>query len=585
MRRRLPATDPEERISFDRLLLELDRDVLPFASRDHPGFVAFVTFAGTWPGALGDLIASACNVYAGSWMESPGPSHLELEVLDWFRRWIGYPARAGGLLTSGGSAANMTALACARETLAGPMSHTLVAYVSDQAHSSLGRSARVLGFRPDQVRVLPTEQDYRLAPETLAAAIDADLRAGRRPVIACANGGATNTGAVDPLAELAALCRERGVWFHVDAAYGGFAALTQRGQELLAGIERADSVTLDPHKWLYQPYECGCLLVRERERLRQAFTMTPDYLRDALTDRDEVNFADLGTQLTRSARALKVWVSIRYFGLGAFRAAVDRSLDLAARVAQRVEASARLELAAPPSLSVVCVRRRFDGVEDEGDLERRHGALARALEESGHGLLATTRLRGRLALRMCILGHRTEAATLDRIVDFLDSTEIAAGAPERRYERDASIERTWAEQPAVSPARIRTLPLFAALSDEQAERVARAARVREAAEGDTVVAQWDQTRDFYAIDEGAVDVFVDGAHVGRRVAGEFFGELAALDWGSGFAYSRLATVSAAAPTRLLVFSSESLNEFVHDLPSVGEAIRSAVRARLDHASA
>src|SRR4029079_3070763 len=176
---------------------------------------------------------------------------------------------------------------------AGTMSSDLVAYVSDQSHSSLARAARLLGFRPDQVRVLPVGETFALDPATLAAALDADVRAGRRPLFVSANGGATNTGSVDPLDELADLCAERGVWLHVDAAYGGFAVLTERGQRALAGLGRADSVTLDPHKWLYQPYECGCLLVREGERLRATFEIVPDYLRDAEAADAEVNFSDL----------------------------------------------------------------------------------------------------------------------------------------------------------------------------------------------------------------------------------------------------------------------------------------------------
>src|SRR6266516_5717178 len=226
-------------------------------------------------------------------MEAAGPIRLELDVLDWFKSWLEYPSEAAGLLVSGGSAANMTALACARETLVGPMSDHVVAYVSDQAHASIARSARVLGFRPNQVRVLPSDTGYRLRPETLAQAMDADLKAGRKPLFAVASAGSTNTGAIDPLGELAMLCRERGVWLHVDAAYGGFAVLTERGASRLEGIADADSVTLDPHKWLYQPYECGCVLVREGAHLRRAFAMTPDYLRDARGADDEVDFADL----------------------------------------------------------------------------------------------------------------------------------------------------------------------------------------------------------------------------------------------------------------------------------------------------
>ena len=282
---RLAEAPTEAGEPFEEVLEGLFRNVLPYASRTgHPRYFAFVPSAGTWPGALGDFVASACNVYAGSWLESAGPTQLELTVLGWFKDWVGYPPEAAGSLVTGGSAANLTALACARETLVGSMRDDLVIYVSDQAHSSLARAARTLGFRPDQVRVLPVGEDLRLKPATLAAAIAADEAGGRRPFLAVANAGATSAGAIDPLEELASVCREHGVWLHVDAAYGGFAVLTDRGRAALAGIALADSITLDPHKWLYQPYECGCLLVRDGRALRHAFEISSDYLRDADAD-------------------------------------------------------------------------------------------------------------------------------------------------------------------------------------------------------------------------------------------------------------------------------------------------------------
>src|SRR6267142_1397303 len=301
---RLNEPAPEAPRSFSDLLARLDRDVLPFMARnEHPCYFAYVPGSGTWPSALGDLIASGLNMDVGSWSLSAGPSQLEVVVLDWFKRWIGYPSEAAGILTSGGSAANMTALACARDALAGTMSDRLVVYCADQAHSSIARAARILGFRPDQVRVLPVDRAYRLRLDALRSAMDADMRAGREPLFVAAAAGATSTGAVDPLREIAELCRERGVWFHVDAAYGGFAVLTERGKAALSGIELADSVTLDPHKWLYQPFECGCLLVRDGQKLLDAFEIHPEYLRDTKSGVPrEVNFADYGRVSPGGAR-------------------------------------------------------------------------------------------------------------------------------------------------------------------------------------------------------------------------------------------------------------------------------------------
>ena len=263
MRGRLHGPAPDRPGAFDDLLSRITDDVLPFAARwDHPRMFGYIPGSSTWPGALADLITSAWNVDSSSWRECAGPNQLELTVLDWFRTWVGYPPSASGILLSGGSAANLTALACTREAIVGAIDDRVVAYVSDQAHSTMARAARVLGFRPDQLRVLPSDERFRLRPDALEGAIEADLRAGRRPLFIAAAAGSTNTGSVDPIP----------------------AILTERGRHALTGIELADSITLDPHKWLYQPFECGGLLVRDGSLLRKALEIVPEYLRDAHGD-------------------------------------------------------------------------------------------------------------------------------------------------------------------------------------------------------------------------------------------------------------------------------------------------------------
>ena len=579
MRARISGPPPDGPQPFDGLLRRLDEDVLPFASRgEHPRFFAFVPFAGTWPGALGDFIASASNVYAGSWMEAAGPTQLELEVLGWFRDWVGLPDTAGGTLLNGGSAANMTALACAREARVGAMSDRLVAYVPDQAHSSLARGGRVLGFRPDQIRVLPVGSDLRLHADTLRRAVEADRRAGRLPFFLSANAGATNTGAVDLLPELGDVCREQGLWLHVDAAYGGFAMLTERGRRALAGIDGADSVTLDPHKWLYQPYECGCLLVRDAALLRHAFEMTPAYLHDAIAADEEVNLADLGIQLSRTSRALKVWLSICTFGLDAFRSTIDGCLDLAEEARRRIEESPALELAAPGSLSVVCFRRRFDC--DADDEDRRNAALVEALERSGTGLVSSTRVNGRYVLRMCILGHATTGADVEQVLSFLERTSVDAPAVAAQYERDPDVGSSWLAGTASGTADVARLPIFRSLRPDELGRLADTAELAEADGGDTIVRQWDGSKDFYVVLAGAVEVVVEGERVAELGAGEFFGELAALDWGSGFGYPRLATVVAASDVRLLRVPAALLNDLVRSNAGVARAIGRAAQERL-----
>ncbi len=431
---------PEEGEAADRVLERAASEVLDRAGRiDHPRFFAFVPSSPTWPSVLGDFLASGFNVFQGTWLESAGPSQVELVVVDWFREWVGMPEGAGGLLTSGGSVANLVGLVTAREAAGNP--ERPVVYLSDQAHSSLERAARIAGIAPEGVRRVPTGDDLLLRGDALADAVARDREAGRTPLCVCSSAGATNTGLVDPLEELAEVCRREGVWHHVDAAYGGFAVLTDRGREALAGLEAADSVTLDPHKWLFQPYEAGCVLVRDVEVLEDAFRVLPEYLQDTELGRAHVNFANRGVQLTRAFRALKVWMSIRTFGVAAFRDAIDRALDLTEAAGERIRASEELELLSPPSLGVVCFRYRPPGrgggeaaggagdraadrsdpagSGDPGALEGINAAIQDRIVEDGFAMMSSTRLRGAYSLRLCILNYRSGRAdvldTLDRI--------------------------------------------------------------------------------------------------------------------------------------------------------------------------
>ncbi len=576
MRARL--AEPPPALPQPDALERLAADVLPFMGRaDHPRQFAFIPSCQTFPGALGDFIASALNVYVGSWMEAAGPSQVELTVLDWFKDWLGFDGGAAGVLVSGGSAANITALACAREALQGAMSDRVVAYASDQAHSSIARAARLLGFRPDQLRILPAGEDLRLRPATLARAIEADLAAGRAPLFASVSAGSTNTGAIDPLGELAEVCHEHRVWLHVDAAYGGFAALTERGRSALRGIEAADSIALDPHKWLYQPVECGALLVREGHLLRRAFEVTPDYLRDAAADSGEVNFSDLGLQLTRGWRALKVWLSIQMLGLDAFRAAIDRALDLAVLAERRVRETPELELLSGAQLGVVCFRRRFEG--DEDDVAARNAALVARLAATGQALVSSTRLHGVYAIRLCALNHTSRPEDVDWVLDWFaraEAPEPAPGAP--APERAATV--TDAHAGPFTTAEILALPLFAGCAEAPARRVAETARELTAAPGEDVITRHQLERDFYVIVEGEAAVQIDGAHVRDLRAGDFFGELAALDWGAGFGYARSATVTATTPLRMLVLAPRQLHELMRTSPPVARRVQAAARERL-----
>jgi hypothetical protein len=420
----------------------------------------------------------------------------------------------------------------------------------------------------------------------LAAAIDADAAAGRKPLFAASAAGATSTGMVDALDEIGDVCRERGVWFHVDGAYGGFAAMTERGRACLRGIERADSVTLDPHKWLYQPFECGSLLVRDGAHLGHAFEIAPDYLKDAaVSGNEEVNFADRGMQLSRGSRALKIWLSISFFGIDAFRAAVDRCLDLALVAEQHVRDTPELELMSPASLGIICFRRVGPPGESEEAAARRNAALVAAFERTGQGLVSSTRLRGRYAIRLCVMNHTSAEEHVTGVLDWFAQAADHGEAPAPRRPAEPARESgvhdmTWLGQRHGLAAELAQLPLFESLSGTELDRVASWATEARFAPGQPVTRRWDAARDFYVVLEGAAAAERPGEVAVTFAPGDFFGELAALDWGAGYGYARLLTVSATEPLRLLVLAPAHLARLMAEAPVVDETIRRAARERL-----
>ncbi len=398
---------PEEGRPAEDVLRRAVEEILPVSGRvDHPRFFAFVPSSPTWPGILADYLAAGHNIFQGTWLGASGPSQLEVVVIDWFRDWIGYPDTAGGLFTSGGSAASLDAFVAAREAAGAP--ERAVVYVSDQAHSALTRAARIVGVRPERIRKVRSDGCFRMDLQALADAVAADRAEGLHPIAVCANAGATNTGAVDPLHEIADFCAEQDIWMHVDAAYGGFAILSEAGRETLAGMERADSIAMDAHKWLFQPFEAGCLMVKDVRRLEQAFSVRPEYMQDTEWGRDHPNFGDRGLQLSRSFRALKVWMSVQTFGMEAFRRAVSSGIELAARAEAYARASDVLEIANPASLGVLCFRVHPPGCGlDVETLERINDDVQARVIESGTAMMSSTRLRDVYWLRLCILNHTT----------------------------------------------------------------------------------------------------------------------------------------------------------------------------------
>ena len=400
--------DPPESGQPARQVLErAARDILPLAARiDHPRSFGFIPSSPTWPGVVADFLAAGFHVNQCTWLTSSGASQLELVVIDWFCRWVGYPETAGGLLTSGGSAASLDAFVAAREAAGHPERATV--YMSDQSHSAQVRAAKIIGIRPEHVRMVAADSRFRLDVDALARAVADDRAAGLNPIAVCSNAGAGSTGAIDPLEATSDYCESEGLWHHVDAAYGGFGMVTERGKRLLRGIERADSIGMDAHKWFFQPYEAGCLLVKDGRTLDQAFRIPHDMLQDTIWGGNHPNFSDRGLQLSRSVRALKIWVSVQTFGMAAFRQAVSNGMELASRAQEYVERSPVLEVLNPASLGIICFRVNpaADGV-DENSLEEINRTVLARIFWDDRAFISSTRLQGRFSLRMCIVNYNT----------------------------------------------------------------------------------------------------------------------------------------------------------------------------------
>lgn len=423
---------PTQGSSFDAILEHFRERVVPHHAREpHPRFLGYIPSCPTFPAVMGDWLATGFNFFAGVWSVAAGPNEIELTVLEWFRRWMGMPDGSRGLLTSGGSAATVTALVAARHHALGDDPDELsrlTVYCSDQAHSSLMKAAWIAGVARKNVRAVPTDDRYRMRVDELTRMIKADRRKRLRPFLIGATAGATNTGAVDPLHVIADVAAKEKLWLHTDSAYAGFSVLTQRGKSLLDGLGRADSLTLDPHKWLYVPFECGCLLVQDPARLESAFSVHPEYLQDVRVRETEVNFSDYGEQLTRYARALKVWFSVQYFGTEAIGAAQDHAMALAELAERIVRESADLELLTPAQFGIICFRVRPKGLKDEAALNALNERVNDRVNRTGFVLMSSTRLRGALSLRLCIPGHRTREEDVRAVLDLVRKTAAEEGA-------------------------------------------------------------------------------------------------------------------------------------------------------------
>jgi aromatic-L-amino-acid decarboxylase len=413
---------PEHGMDFEAVLEQLECHVLRNTMHvNHPRFFAYVPGPGNFVSVMADALISGYNVFAGTWISGSGPAAVELAVMEWLRTACRFPKGAGGLFVSGGTMANLTALAVARHVALGDRIDGATVYFSDQVHSSLEKALRVLGLPPANARKIACDADYRLPVRELERAIEKDRAAGKRPFCIIASAGTTNTGAIDPLRELSRLCKDQGLWLHVDGAYGAAAVICDRGRELLAGLELADSLSLDPHKWLFQPFEIGCVLVRDLGQLRDTFLILPEYLKDTHQYSAEFNFTDHGLQLTRGFRALKLWMSIKVFGMAAFRAAVERGFELAEFTEARLRKMPGWEIVTPAQMGIVCFR--YAGADDGAHLR-----LVQTVLQDGFALITSTILQGRTVLRTCTINPRTTEADIEETLDRLDRLARGVGA-------------------------------------------------------------------------------------------------------------------------------------------------------------
>ena len=419
---RLRESLPEHGANASEVLGQLQRDVFDNIMHvDHPRFFAFVPSPSNFVGVMADTLASGFNVFAGTWLEASGPTQIELVTIDWLRQACGLPDSAGGLFVSGGSMANITALAVARHTRLGDRVEGAVVYCSDQTHSSIERGLRVLGFQSDQLRKIQSDDHFRLDVSALGQAVEMDRAAGRVPFCIVANAGTTNTGAIDPLSKLVSYCRQENLWLHVDGAYGAAAVLCEQGQALMEGLGDVDSLSLDPHKWLFQPYEIGCVLVRNERWLTETFHILPEYLQDIEEKRGEVNFCDRGIQLTRGFRALKLWMSFKVFGRSGFQKALNRGFELAELVEATVRELPNWEVVTPAQMGIVTFRYVPEGMTIE-KLNWLNRQLVEEMIADGFAMISSTVLMGRTVLRMCTINPRTTKADVREVIERLDFT-------------------------------------------------------------------------------------------------------------------------------------------------------------------
>jgi aromatic-L-amino-acid decarboxylase len=407
-------------------------DVIAHSRAQNGRFFGYVHGSGEPVAAIADLLASVLNQNLTAWRSSPAATTLELTVVSWLAQAIGCTGFRGSLC-GGGSSANLMALTMAREAkmpaneIGTCGAGQGVVYASEEVHMSIPKSVALLGIGRKNLRLISTDNAFRLIPQELERAVAGDKAEGKIPIAVVASVGTVNTGAIDPIPEIAAMARRHGLWMHIDGAYGALAAIATSSK--ITGMDLADSISLDPHKWFYQPLDCGCLLYREVNAAHAAFAYTADYAKALTADPIEgFAFFEESLELSRRFRALRLWLSLRYHGLQAFRAAIQKDLDLAQRLATSIAKRPELELLAPVELSAVCFRYIGPGSLSEDELNRRNTAILKSVVQRGRVYLSNATLRGKFALRACIVNHRSTPDDVDSVIPEVLTAASQCGA-------------------------------------------------------------------------------------------------------------------------------------------------------------
>jgi aromatic-L-amino-acid decarboxylase len=428
------------------LNLLFDRAIPASFNTAGPGYLAYIPGGGLFHSAVAGLIADAVNRYTGVFAAAPALSQLEANVVSWLAEIVGYPREARGFLTSGGSLANWTGLVTARRERLPENFLKGTLYASDQTHHSVQKAALLAGFPPGNVRRVPTDERFRMLPGELQNLIEVDRRQGLTPFLIVGNAGTTNTGAVDPLEEIADLAAREGLWFHVDAAYGGFFLLTEEGRRTMRGIERADSVVLDPHKGLFLPYGTGALLIRDGAALKRAHSVAADYMPPIQEDQDLVDFCEISPELSKPFRGLRVWLPLKLLGIGPFRAALEEKLTLTHWATAELKKIPGIEILAEPQLSIVAFRLHppewRDLPVEEGNARNRD--FLDRVNARKRVMLTATLLGDLFALRICVVSFRTHQ---DRMEECLEDIRAAVAST---LAASATIEAATHRGPAES---------------------------------------------------------------------------------------------------------------------------------------